>query len=189
MHRCDGRGTAGHIGLSRWFCVAAIAIEFADRRLFLVHVWGKFNAGHARIAAAFGNNYGLPMPGLFAYAAMGMELIGGICLIIGLFTRFWAAALAVEIGIALIVAHLPKGYSIGAGGYEYVLLIGVVLLTIAMRGGGPYWSTPRSARNSKNQHALKRAGLMPRALCVSRPCCRAPRLRRKARLNPRRPAY
>jgi putative oxidoreductase len=33
---------------------------------------------------------------------------------------------------------LPKGYHIGAGGYEYVLLIGVVLLTIAMRGGGPY---------------------------------------------------
>jgi putative oxidoreductase len=33
---------------------------------------------------------------------------------------------------------LPKGYSVGAGGYEYVLLIGVVLLAIAMRGGGPY---------------------------------------------------
>jgi putative oxidoreductase len=78
------------------------------------------------------------MPGLFAYAAMGLELIGGVCLIIGLFTRFWAAALAVEMGIALIVAHLPKGYSLAAGGYEYVLLIGVVLLAIAMRGGGPY---------------------------------------------------
>src|SRR6187455_3085731 len=84
------------------------------------------------VRVVVGNNYGLPMPGLFAYTAMGMELIGGACLIIGLFTRFWAAALAVEIGIALIVAHLPKGYSIGAGGYEYVLLIGVVLLTIAM---------------------------------------------------------
>jgi putative oxidoreductase len=118
--------------------VAATLVRVVVGIMFLVHVWGKFNAGHARIAAAFGNNYGLPMPGLFAYAAMGMELIGGICLIIGLFTRFWAAALAVEIGIALIVAHLPKGYSIGAGGYEYVLLIGVVLLTIAMRGGGPY---------------------------------------------------
>jgi putative oxidoreductase len=77
------------------------------------------------------------MPQLFAYTAMGMEVIGGVCLIIGLFTRFWAAALAIEILIALIVAHLPKGYSVGAGGYEYVLLIGVVLFAIAIRGGGP----------------------------------------------------
>ena len=95
--------------------VAATLVRVVIGIMFLVHVWGKFNAGHARIATAFGNNYGLPIPGLFAYAAMGMELIGGICLIIGLFTRFWAAALAVEIGIALIVAHLPKGYSVGAG--------------------------------------------------------------------------
>ena len=118
--------------------VAATLVRVVVGIMFLMHVWGKFTAGHARIAAAFGNNYGLPMPGLFAYTAMGMELIGGACLIIGLFTRFWAAALAVEIGIALIVAHLPKGYSLAAGGYEYVLLIGVVLLAIAMRGGGPY---------------------------------------------------
>ena len=113
----------------RWFAVAGI--------MFLMHVSAKFNAGAARIATNFGN-YGLPMPNLFAYTAMGLELVGGVCLIIGLFTRFFAAALAIEIGIALIVAHLPKGYSAGAGGYEYVLFIGVVLLAIAMRGGGPY---------------------------------------------------
>ena len=118
--------------------ITATLVRVVVGIMFLMHVWGKFNAGAARVAAGFGNNYGLPMPLGFAYTAMGMELVGGICLIIGLFTRFWAAALAVEIGIALIVAHLPKGYSAGAGGYEYVLLIGVVLLAIAMRGGGPY---------------------------------------------------
>jgi putative oxidoreductase len=105
--------------------------------MFLMHVSGKFNAGAARIAGNFGTNYGLPMPDLFAYTAMGLELVGGVCLIIGLFTRFFAAALAIEMLIALVVAHLPKGYSVGAGGYEYVLLIGVVLFAIAIRGGGP----------------------------------------------------
>jgi putative oxidoreductase len=40
--------------------------------------------------------------------------------------------------IALLFVHLPKGYAAGGGGYEYVLLIGVVLFAIAIRGGGPY---------------------------------------------------
>lgn len=74
----------------------------------------------------------------FAYAAIILETVGGVCLIIGLFTRFFAAALAVEMAIALLAVHLPRGYSAGAGGYEYVLLIGVALLVIALRGGGPY---------------------------------------------------
>ena len=74
----------------------------------------------------------------FAYAAMSLRSVGGICLIIGLFTRFFAAALAIEMLIALLWYHLPKGYAAGGGGYEYVLLIGAVCFVIAMRGGGPY---------------------------------------------------
>jgi putative oxidoreductase len=69
---------------------------------------------------------------------MTLESVGGVLLIIGLFTRFVAAALAIEMLIALLVVHLPKGYAASGGGYEYVLLIGIVLFTIAMRGGGPY---------------------------------------------------
>jgi putative oxidoreductase len=61
-----------------------------------------------------------------------------ICLIVGLFTRFFAAALAIEILIALVFVHLPKGYAAGGGGYEYVLLIGAVCFLIAIRGSGPY---------------------------------------------------
>ena len=40
-------------------------------------------------------------------------------------------------GIALLAVHLSKGFAVGAGGYEFVLLIGVVLFAIAIRGGGP----------------------------------------------------
>jgi len=58
------------------------------------------------------------------YVIIFLELVGGICLIIGLFTRFFAAALAIEMLIALLLVHLPKGYAASGGGYEYVLLIG-----------------------------------------------------------------
>jgi uncharacterized membrane protein YphA (DoxX/SURF4 family) len=36
-------------------------------------------------------------------------LVGGICLIIGLLTRFVAAALAIEMLVALLFVHLSKG--------------------------------------------------------------------------------
>jgi putative oxidoreductase len=69
---------------------------------------------------------------------LNLVLVGGGCLLIGLFTRFFAAALAIEMLIALLFVHLPKGYAVGSGGYEYVLLIGAVCFAIALRGGGVY---------------------------------------------------
>ena len=106
--------------------------------MFLMHVSVKFKIGAAAVAANIMAKNGLEPALGFAYAAMALELIGGACLIIGLFTRFFAAALAIEMLIALIAYHLPKGYAVGGGGYEYVLLIGAVCFDIAMRGGGPY---------------------------------------------------
>ena len=106
--------------------------------MFLMHVSVKFKIGAAAVAANIMAKNGLEPALGFAYAAMALELIGGACLIIGLFTRFFAAALAHEMLIALIAYHLPKGYAAGGGGYEYVLLIGAVCFAIAMRGGGPY---------------------------------------------------
>ncbi len=105
--------------------------------MFLMHVSGKYNLGPAAVAANVMAKNGLEPAIAFAYAAIALETVGGICLVIGLFTRFFAAALAIEMLIALIFVHLPKGYAAGAGGYEYVLLIGVVCLAIAIRGGGP----------------------------------------------------
>jgi putative oxidoreductase len=93
--------------------VAATLVRIIVGVMFLMHVSGKFKIGAAAVAS-------------------------NICLIIGLFTRFFAAALAIEMLIALLAVHLAKGYAASAGGYEYVLLIGVVCFTIAIRGGGPY---------------------------------------------------
>jgi putative oxidoreductase len=36
------------------------------------------------------------------------------------------------------MVHMPKGFAAGQGGYEYVLLLGIVMFAIAMRGGGRY---------------------------------------------------
>src|SRR5262249_22218710 len=85
---------------------------------------------------------------------------GGICLIAGLFTRFFAAALAIEMLIALLVVHLPRGYSAGGGGYEYVLLIGAACFFIAIRGGGPY-SVGRTIRTELLSRCRGGGGSLP----------------------------
>ena len=78
-------------------------------------------------------------PGVvFAMAAMFLETVGALCVGIGLFTRFFAAALAIEMAIAFVFVHAPHGFGAGKGGFEYVLLLGVVLFAIAIRGGGPF---------------------------------------------------
>jgi len=117
--------------------IAGTLVRVVVGVMFVMHVMGKFHNGADAVAAYMGKN-GLQPGTFFAYAAMTLESVGGVLLIIGLFTRFVAAALAIEMLIALLAVHLAKGYAAGGGGYEYVLLIGVVLLTIAMRGGGPY---------------------------------------------------
>jgi putative oxidoreductase len=106
--------------------------------MFLMHVSMKFKVGASAVAANIFAKNGIEPALLWAYVVMFLELFGGVCLVAGLFTRFVAAALAIEMLIALLFVHLPKGYLASAGGYEYVLLIGAVCFVLAIRGGGPY---------------------------------------------------
>jgi putative oxidoreductase len=106
--------------------------------MFLMHVSMKFKLGASAVAANIFAKNGFEPALLWAYVVMFMELFGGVCLVAGLFTRFVAAALAIEMLIALLFVHVPKGYFASTGGYEYVLLIGAVCFVLAIRGGGPY---------------------------------------------------
>ena len=85
--------------------------------MFLVHVSGKFKLGAAAVAANVLAKNGIEPALVWAYVIMFLEAVGGVCLIIGLFTRFFAAALAIEMLVALLFVHLPKGYAAGGGGY------------------------------------------------------------------------
>jgi len=106
--------------------------------MFLVHVSIKFQVGADKVAANIFAPNGVEPALMWTYIVMFLELVGGACLIVGLFTRFVAAVLAIEMLVALVFVHLAKGYGIVGGGYEYVLLIGAVCFAIAIRGGGPY---------------------------------------------------
>ena len=62
------------------------------------------------------------------------EFAGGICIALGLFTRFFAAAAAIELAIIPSPCSRPQGYN----HYEYDILVGLAMFAIALHGGGPY---------------------------------------------------
>jgi putative oxidoreductase len=102
----------------------------------LVHGWGKVTRGPSAYVRAFveqGFDPALP----WVWAALIIEFVGGIALILGLFTRFFAAAAAVEM-LVITMLYWKTGFSWLNRGYEYTLLWGLVCFAIALRGGGPY---------------------------------------------------
>jgi len=75
-----------------------------------------------------------------AYAVFFLETIGAICIMLGLFTRLFAAAISIEFLIITFVANWPNGFDwiSPRGGWEYPLFWGLIMFAIALRGGGPY---------------------------------------------------
>jgi putative oxidoreductase len=82
-------------------------------------------------------------PGIFWGTLVGCtELIGGTLLVLGLFTRFAAAAVVIFM-IMGVKFTSAKGFFWTQGGSEYALLIGFCALFFLVRGGGA-WSLDRA---------------------------------------------
>jgi putative oxidoreductase len=102
----------------------------------VVHAWGKLQRGVNTVQPAF-SQLGFEPAWFFAWSSMLIELLGGVGIILGLFTRFFAAAVAIEMFV-IFCAYWSNGFGWLNRGYEYVLLWGLVAFAIALRGGGPY---------------------------------------------------
>jgi putative oxidoreductase len=82
-------------------------------------------------------------PGMFWGTLVGCtEFVGGILLVLGLFTRFAAAAVFIFMIVAVKFTS-AKGFFWVKGGSEYALLIGFCALFFLIRGGGA-WSIDRA---------------------------------------------
>jgi putative oxidoreductase len=121
-----------------WCDIAYTLVRVCMGYILFMHGWAKITGPGFAGVSGYMAKLGLIPGGAWAGAAMFLETVGGVCLVLGLFTRFFAAALAIEMAIAFLVVHFAKGFAAGTGGFEYVLLLGVVCFVIAIRGGGPY---------------------------------------------------
>ena len=115
-----------------WFVVRA-----ATGWNLLVHGWGKITLGPTPgLLKAFAD-LGFTPPAAWFWAALFTETLAGIALILGLFTRFFAAAAAIEM-LIITAIYWQAGFAWLRPGYEYALLWGWICFAIALRGGGPY---------------------------------------------------
>ncbi len=84
---------------------------------------------------------GVPAPKLAATCAMLAELVGGLCIAVGLFTRPAGLAAAFTMAVAIVLAHREDAKHFGkpeAGPFEYPMLIFAVAVAAALAGGGRY---------------------------------------------------
>jgi putative oxidoreductase len=112
--------------------MGAILIPHGMQKLF-----GSFSGpGMARMAQIL-DQIGYAPGTLWAWLIALLEFVGGIFLVLGFLTRPVAAALVIFM-IVSVQFTSGKGFFWTAGGAEYSLLILVVALYFAIRGGGAY---------------------------------------------------
>jgi putative oxidoreductase len=109
--------------------------------MLIPHGWPKVQAGIAATASSALAKRGIQPAEPLAVVIIALETIGGLCIALGLFTRFWALGVAIEMAV-IAYQYLPSGFGWTRPGYEYPLMWSLVALAIALRGGGP-WSLDR----------------------------------------------
>jgi putative oxidoreductase len=101
------------------------------------HGWQKLDGGVEKFVATV-DKYGFPFPELLARATIAIELVGGVCLAVGLLTRVWGAMATVQ--FLLIVAKVKWDVGVfgggGRSGFELDLLYAVTAAALLLAGPG-----------------------------------------------------
>jgi len=95
--------------------------------IFLAHGIAKLKMGVSNVSEWF---ISIDLPGFMAYVVAYVELIGGIALIVGLFTKFLSVCYTLMLLGAIIWVKLPLGLLGGDSGAGYELDLSLVALLL-----------------------------------------------------------
>ena len=104
--------------------------------ILLVHGLQKLFVFGIPGTAGFFAKTGIPMPVVSAVLSTGAEALGGLALLLGLFTRPAAAILTFNMAIAVLVVQ--KNGFFAPNGFEYPLTLLVANLALALTGAGAF---------------------------------------------------
>lgn len=105
--------------------MAIILIVAGYQKWFQFGVWTGVTAGFTK--------YGLPMPAVFAVVSATLELVGGIALLVGLFTRWFGLLYICEFTITFFYVKLRLTGFVD-GRIDLMMLAGAMLLVLAGSG-------------------------------------------------------
>ncbi len=125
---------------------AALLLRVSTGALFLIHGGLKLFVFTPAGTAGFFQSIGLPGP--LAYLTIAAEILGGLLLLAGLWTRWVSLALVPVLLGAAWFGHASAGFffSNAGGGWEYPVFWAVVMAALALLGDGAYSLGNRSAR-------------------------------------------
>jgi putative oxidoreductase len=118
--------------------IGPLVLRAALGLIFAWHGYDKVFVKGMPAITGFMGSLGLPFPTLMAYLLSYGELIGGILLILGLLT-YWIAIVDIVIAlVAFFTVHVTKGFAVGNGGYEFIMLIFAASVSLLVSGAGKY---------------------------------------------------
>ena len=106
--------------------VGIVFLAHGGQKLF---VWGFGNV------AGFFAQVGIPAPMLTAVVVTMVEFLGGLALLLGLFTRWAAIPLAVNMLGAFLTVHAKGGFFL-PNGFEFVLTLLAANVALGFLGSG-----------------------------------------------------
>lgn len=110
---------------------AAVLMRLAVGGVFLHHGVGKVHNG-LDATAQFLHTVGFPFPTFWALVLIALETVGAAGVVLGIFTRVWAALLSVEMVVAILAVKIPQ-----RGHFELEALLLASALTLVALGDGP----------------------------------------------------
>jgi putative oxidoreductase len=100
-------------------------------------LFGWFGGGGLAGTRGWLGSMGFRPPGLLALAVALAES-GGLILALGLLTPLGALGIASAMFVAIVSVHLSKGFFVGAGGFEYNLVLATSAVAVAATGPGRF---------------------------------------------------
>ena len=126
--------------LSRWQPQLLAVLRIVTALLFLEH--GMMKIFHFPAAQMPG-----PLPPLLLVAAI-IELVAGVMIAIGLFTRLAAFVASGEMAVAYFMQHFPKSFWPGINMGDAAILFCFVFLYLAAAGAGAWSIDSARVRNA-----------------------------------------
>ena len=111
--------------------LASLLIRVGLAAVFIIHGWGKV-ADPSGIIGVMGR-LGIPLPTIAGWIIAIFEFGGGILVLLGLYTRIGAAAIAVVMLGAMFSVKFAKGF---VGGWEFDLVLLLMALSLLLSGPG-----------------------------------------------------